>query len=122
MLIPIHEILHAIAYKICGAKKVSFDANLKQFYFMAMADQFVANRGEFIFVALAPFVTITLLGLLSLPFLSGAGMICMATCLLVHASCCAGDFSLLSFFEVQSGRDVITYDDRQKRESYFLFR
>lgn len=58
-LIPIHEYIHVLAYKSQGAKNISFDSNWKKFYFMAMADNFVANKKEFTIVALAPFVVIT---------------------------------------------------------------
>jgi len=54
-LIPSHEYIHVLAYKSKGAKNTSCDANLKKFYFMAIAYRFVANKKEFQIVALAPF-------------------------------------------------------------------
>jgi len=60
LLIPLHEYIHALAYKYVGAKKVSYDANWRKFYFMAMADRFVANRKEFELVAVAPFVVVSI--------------------------------------------------------------
>src|SRR6476661_6778084 len=58
-LLPMHEYIHVLAYKSQGARKTSYAANLKKFYFMALADKFVANKKEFEIVALAPFVIIT---------------------------------------------------------------
>lgn len=59
LLIPIHEYIHVLAYKYVGASETSLDCNLKKFYFMALADKFVANRKEFTLIALAPFVVIS---------------------------------------------------------------
>ena len=58
-LLPLHEYIHVLAYKSQGAINTSYDANLKKFYFMALADKFVANKKEFQVVALAPFIIIT---------------------------------------------------------------
>ena len=60
-LVPIHEYIHALAYKSQGAATTSFDANWKKFYFMAIADKFVASKKEFQIIALAPFITINLI-------------------------------------------------------------
>jgi hypothetical protein len=58
-LLPLHEYIHVLAYKSQGATNTSYDANLKKFYFMALADKFVANKKEFEIVALSPFIVIT---------------------------------------------------------------
>jgi hypothetical protein len=71
LLIPLHEFIHAIAYRICGAKEVTYDADLKKLVFMAIAHRFVAGKNEFRFVAIAPFTLISLLALAAIPFFSG---------------------------------------------------
>ena len=48
----------ALAYKSQG-KQTSFDANLKGLL-LAIADKFVTSKREFIIVALAPFLVISL--------------------------------------------------------------
>jgi len=60
LLTPIHEYIHVLAYKSVGAKNTSYAANFKKFYFMALADKFVANKRDFRIVALAPFTVISL--------------------------------------------------------------
>lgn len=99
LLIPLHEYIHVLAYKMLGAKYTSYDVNLKKFYFLAIADRFVANRSEFTIVALAPFVIITL---------GTSIMICLTPLLwkliffgelFTHTACCSGDFGFLSYFE-----------------------
>jgi hypothetical protein len=36
LLLPLHEYIHVLAYKLNGAINTSYDANIKKFYFMAM--------------------------------------------------------------------------------------
>ncbi|MBK7971199.1 MAG: DUF3267 domain-containing protein [Bacteroidia bacterium] len=123
LLVPIHEGLHGIAYKGCGAKTVSYDVNWKQFYFMAIADKFVATRKSFMIVALTPFTIITLALLIPVLFPSTPSVdIMLITATFVHGSMCAGDFGLLSYFETNRNKEVITYDDRGEGLSYFFVR
>ncbi|MBL0340653.1 MAG: DUF3267 domain-containing protein [Bacteroidetes bacterium] len=119
LLIPIHEGLHGIAYKMCGAPTVTFAANWKKMYFMAIADKFPIGRKPFLFVGLAPFVIISLLFI----FLAATGspqfQIMYFTVLLVHASMCIGDFALMSYFSEQGDKEVITFDDYENSLTYF---
>ena len=48
LLIPLHEYIHVLAYKSQGATNTSYDVNIKKFYFMALADKFVANNSCYI--------------------------------------------------------------------------
>ncbi|NIJ54563.1 DUF3267 domain-containing protein [Dyadobacter arcticus] len=118
-LIPLHEYIHVLAYKSQGATKTSYDANLKKFYFMAIADKFVANRKEFQIVALAPFTVISIALLLLMLLTGKLWTLTIMTMLLVHAACCSGDFGLLSYFDFHRDKEVLTYDDKEKGISYF---
>ena len=122
LLVPLHELIHAWAYKIKGAPVTSYDSNLKKFYFMAMADQFVASRSEFRFVALAPFVLITLFGIIALIFIPIYWKFMCMGILLAHTSFCAGDFALLSYFEEHNDKEVVTYDSKEQGMSYFYYK
>jgi hypothetical protein len=51
VLIIIHELLHGIALKLAGAKRVTYGGYLKKFIFYAEADQFVINHRQFAFIA-----------------------------------------------------------------------
>jgi hypothetical protein len=119
LLIPIHEIIHALAYKSQGAENTSFDANLKKFYFLAIADKFVANKREFQIIALAPFVVITLVLLSMLPFVGEIWIYTILGTLSVHTACCWGDFGLISFYEFNKGRNIVTFDNKTDKISYF---
>lgn len=119
-LIPIHEFIHGLAYKWVGAKNTSYDVNWKKFYFMALADKFVCNRKEFHIVALAPFITISILLILASLLLPGYFIFIPLGALLFHTMCCGGDFGLLSFFDSNKNVELVTYDDVEENISYFL--
>lgn len=122
LLIPLHEGLHMLAYKLLGARQTRMVAHWKKFYFLAIADGFVANRSEFRIVALAPFVVISLLlGLLSI-VLGPSAMLSLRFALLVHGGLCSGDFGLLSYFESHKDREILTVDDVQAGVSRFWIR
>ncbi len=118
-LIRVHEYIHAIAYKINGAKKVSYDVNLKKFIFLTVADRFVASRREFVFVAMASFVFLSL-GLGAAFFLAEEPWcLFVLGMMLVHTVFCTGDFGLVSYFLDHKGVRMVTYDSRESRETYF---
>lgn len=118
-LIPVHEFIHVLAYRWQGAEQTSYDMNLRKFYFLAVADKFVANKREFQFVALAPFVLITI-SLSILAFFSGPLFtISILTAIFIHANCCGGDFALLSYFSFHKNKTIVTYDDKDNKISYF---
>lgn len=122
LLIPLHEYIHALAYRYVGARETSYDANWRKFYFMAMADKFVTSRSEFIKVALAPFVIISTTCLLLIFILPVFWWYTLFGILATHTACCSGDFGLLSYFEANKDKEIITYDDKAKKESYFFER
>lgn len=120
LLIPLHEYIHVLAYRSQGAKETSYDANFKKFYFMALANGFVANRKEFRVVALAPFVSISLALLLLLLVASPVWKFTCIGVFMTHTLCCGGDFSLLSYFDFHKDKTIVTYDNIHEARSYFL--
>ena len=122
LLVPLHEYLHSLAYKYVGAPNTSYDMNLKKFYFMALADQFVMNNKEFRIVALTPFVCISLLCLVIFLFPLGIFKYTVIAILLTHTAFCSGDFALWNYFESNKSKDLVIYDDVEKRVSYFYER
>ncbi len=118
-----HELVPFIrTYLRQGARNTSYNVNLKKFYFMALADKFVADRKEFSVVALAPFVTITAI-LIILFFVAGTNwQLTVIGVFLAHTAMCSGDFGLLSYFEFHRDKEVVTYDDVESRRSFFYAR
>ncbi len=122
IVIPFHELLHALGYFILGARKIRFGAVLKHFAFYAVADDFVAGRNAFIFLALSPFVIVSLLNLAGFIFVTGYASYTYVSVLFFHATMCAGDFALLSYFEFHRDKELYTFDDVGKKTSYFYFK
>lgn len=122
LLIPIHEYIHVLAYRQVGANNTSYDANLKKFYFMAVAHRFVANFQEFRIVALAPFVSISSILLSVLLFAGPLWSFTFWAMLLTHTAFCSGDFGLLAYMHHHRGQGMVTYDDKQSKMSYFLIK
>ncbi len=122
IVIPLHELIHAIGYFLLGARKIRFGATLKHFAFYAVADDFVANRVGFIFLALSPFIIVSLLNLAGFIFVPGYASYTYISVLFFHATMCAGDFALLSYFEYHKDKEVYTFDDVKNKTSYFYYR
>lgn len=120
IIVPVHEAIHAIAYKCFGAKDVSFEISLKKFVVLTVADQFVASQSEFSKILLAPFAVITIL-LLSLYFFTGVYVqLGLLTAIVTHSFLCAGDFGLTSYFLSYKDETIVTYDDKAEQTSYFF--
>ena len=122
IVIPIHELIHALGYFLLGARKIRFGAVLKHFSFYAVADDFVANRNAFIFLALSPFVIVSLLNLAGFVFVHGYASYTYISVLFFHATMCAGDFAMLSYFEFHQDKELYTFDNVGKKTSYFYFK
>jgi hypothetical protein len=122
IVIPLHELIHALGYFLLGARKIRFGAVLKHFAFYAAADDFVANRNAFIFLALSPFVIVSLLNLAGFVFVHGYASYTYISVLFFHATMCAGDFAMLSYFEFHRDKELYTFDDVGKKISYFYYK
>ncbi len=122
IVIPLHELIHAFGYLLLGARKIRFGAVLKHFAFYAVADNFVANRNAFIFLALSPFVIVSLLNLAGFIFVHGYASYTYISVLFFHATMCAGDFALLSYFEFHRDKELYTFDDVGNKTSYFYYK
>lgn len=121
-LIPVHEYIHGLAYKSLGAKHVGYTANFKKLYFTAQANRFVVNYREFIFLAFAPFVVITLACLIAIPFLESSLILIPLGILAMHTGACGGDFALVSYLYPYRKQGVITYDDFPNKRTFFFIK
>jgi hypothetical protein len=122
VIIPMHEIIHGIVYFLLGARKIRFGVKLKQFAFYAVAEDFVTTRTAFYILALAPFIILSGLNLLGFFYIRGYAGYTYLSILFWHATMCAGDFALLSYYEVHKDKELYTFDDVKNRVSYFYFR
>ena len=119
-LLPLHELIHGLVYKLVGAAKVSYHSDWKKMVFYAMADRFVANRSEFYKVAMAPFIIINGLLIIACATLPGPWTWVCWGALIMHTGGCYGDFGLISFFYQHPLKEVVTYDDAAQKKSFFL--
>lgn len=119
-LIPFHELLHLLSYKILGAKRTTLKSNFRKFYFIAIADKFIASRQEFQAIVLAPFAFITIALLFSLTIAHNLWVFSILGTLFIHTLICSGDFALLSFLELNNSHEIVTFTDEEKETVYFF--
>jgi len=120
IVIPFHEILHGIAYKITGAPKIDFGADLRQGIFYVAANNYVIGRRQFTFVALTPFIAINLTAVILINFSTPYVFIGTLFFLLFHNIMCIGDFAMLSYFQHNSDKELYTFDNHQEKRSYIF--
>ena len=119
LLIPIHELIHALMYKLIGAPKIKFGTDLSQYIFYVAADNYVINFKELLWVALAPFFLISGFFLLAFHLNHGPYAISFICTLIAHGTMCIGDFAVLSFFLENGHKDVVNFDKIEEKKSYF---
>lgn len=120
ILILIHELLHALAFKFTGAPKVSIGAYLKKFIFYAEADKHVLNSNQFKFVALAPLVMvkiITVAGIIITAGTPSAYFWIFIMC--AHSLFCAGDIGMIDYINKFRDTQLFTFDVKEEKKSYF---
>jgi hypothetical protein len=118
-LIPFHELIHGLFYKLDGAPNVQYKANFRKFIFFAMSDQYVINFYSFVILARAPFVIINTLLLIGIIMTTGGWSFLFAGALFMHTAGCGGDYALISYFLENDSKRLVTYDDIPLGLSYF---
>jgi len=120
-LIVLHELLHAIAYLLVGARKLSVGMNLKKFMFYVQADEKVLSYKQFMFVALAPAVVVAIVSLVGAIIYYGQPLYYFFLVLFgLHGLFCGGDFGLLCFFENRKEDEIYTFDVKSEGKMYFF--
>ncbi len=122
LVIPFHEGLHGLAYRIAGAKKIKYGIDLKQMLFYASAPGFVAGSKEFMMVALFPFTIINIFFAAGIIFGDPPLQWGSLVALFIHSTLCIGDFAMINYMVSYQGRGLYTYDDDCKKTSYFYIR
>ena len=119
LVIPLHEILHGLAYRILGARKIKFGADLQQFIFFVTADRYPVSGNQLYFLAMTPFVVINLVTVAITTLVFPQVILFAAFLLLSHNIMCIGDFAIVNFVRLTPGR-IITYDETEQKRSYFF--
>ena len=121
LVIPPHELLHGLAYRLLGASKIKFGVDLQQFIFYVTADRFPISKGELAFLAMTPFVLINVLIIVLTATWASQFTLFSASLLLCHNIMCIGDFAIINYAIGQKG-ELFTYDDIGIKKSYFFIR
>lgn len=122
-LIIIHELIHALAYLLTGARRISFGVILKKFVFYALADRQVIAPRAFHVVALAPFVMVKVICLIGIfLFLNQPVVYFFLSVMCLHSMFCAGDIAMLAFYRIHRGKEIYNFDDKSEGKTYFYSR
>ena len=120
LLILIHELLHALAFKITGARNVSIGTYIKKFIFYAEADRHVLNRQQFTLVALTPLLTVKLATTAGIIMTLGNPSVYFWIFVMsAHSLFCAGDIGMLDYFYQDRNSQLFTFDLKNEKKSYF---
>jgi hypothetical protein len=119
LIIPLHEMMHAISFFIAGARKIKMGIDLKQYIFYVTAHRHVVSSGWFRLIALSPFISLSLLLVTMVLLLPGSWKWSLSLSLFIHATMCAGDFAFLSFLWINRGKTILTWDDADREIAYF---
>jgi len=119
LVIPVHELLHGIAYRIIGAREIRFGADLQQFIFFVTADRYPVSGRELYFLAMTPFVIINLATIAVTILWFPQGVLFSAFFLLSHNIMCIGDFAMVNCVLQRAPHRVFTFDEIENRKSYF---
>jgi Putative zincin peptidase len=121
VIMPLHEMLHALAYRVIGARDIRWDYSLRLAAIWVIAHRFVAARGPFIFVALAPWLVLNaILGAIAIAWPAGAVFVIFV--ILWHHHGASGDLALLNFVWLHRKRGFWSFDDADSGASFFFGR
>ncbi len=118
VVLPLHEAVHAVAYRLVGARDIRWDYSPRMLAVWVVAHRFVADARVFAFVALAPFVVINaalIVGALVWPSLA----VFLLFVLLWHLHGSSGDWALLNFVWLHRQHGFWTWDDADAGRSWF---
>lgn len=118
LIIPIHELLHALAYRILGARKIIFGADLSQLIFYVTADRYPVSGYQIHLLTMTPFVLINLIVAVLTGLVFHGGLLLAGFFLLSHNMMCIGDFAISGFISGKGGK-IYTYDEPERKMSYF---
>ncbi|MCS7059595.1 MAG: DUF3267 domain-containing protein [Anaerolineae bacterium] len=121
VVVPIHEGIHALTYKAIGAPAVKFMAEWRKGLIYTVADRFVVNQREYVWLAIMPVLVISA-ALGGLYFVAPEYDLFIAGLLCFHTVSCVGDIAIVNFLWEHRERVIFSYDDCKLHRSYFYAR
>jgi len=119
VLVPLHEILHALVYKALGARDVRVRFIMNPFSVYVVAHEFVVPPTRFLIVALAPSAVLTLL-LVALALARPDAAVMFWAANLLHHGGTGGDWALWNYVRSQRPHAPWTFDDAHARRTSFI--
>jgi hypothetical protein len=121
VLVAIHELLHALALVLTGARRIRFGAVPGRFVFFAVADRHVMGKRSFILVALTPLIGVQVAAAIGIGLFPDVPFVYFFLILMsMHSLFCAGDIALITLFYRFPGKKIFTFDNFSKKTSYFF--
>jgi Putative zincin peptidase len=116
-LVPVHEAIHGIAYRVCGATTVRIHIRWRTLSAYCTADEFATSGDQFLFVCLAPCAVISPLILLAGAFLPKLAPL-LGGMLLLHTGACSGDFGMVALALQHKLTAIWIYDRNRENKTY----
>ena len=121
VLLPVHEGIHALAFKQIGSAKIGFGWSKKSMIVYAYAQKFVMTLRENAYVAVMPFVVITIALVLGW-VIAPQWFVFWGFSLFLHTTACIGDFILIRYYYKNKPQTLYTYDDIEGEKMSYFFR
>ena len=122
LLIPVHEYIHILPFKSQGATQTKLSVYFRKLIVAATAHHFVTDRKETAIITLSPFVIITILLLICFFMLDPTWHMTIITTLSAHSGFCIGDFGIMSYFQFNRDKELVSYDDMNDKVTYIFGR
>lgn len=119
LLIPIHEGIHILVFRILGGRDIRIGADLKNFIVYVTAHRHVVTALPFIVIAASPFVIISISLLISVWYVAPIYKWTLSLTLLAHTTMCAGDIAMAAFYHINRDKTILTWDDAESKVAYF---
>lgn len=119
LLVPLHEGLHLVPFRLAGAHDIRVGSEIKQGIIYITAHRFVTDKRQLSYVAMAPFAIITAGLITAIVFCPLWWQWILSIALFVHTTMCAGDAAMLAYAGSYKGKEVFTWDDADLLEAYF---
>ncbi len=119
LLVPLHEGLHLVPFRLAGARDIRLGSDLRQGMIYITAHRFVTGKRLLSFVAMTPFAVVTAGLITSIALCPAWWQWVLSISLFVHTTMCAGDAAILTYTNSFGGKEVFTWDDADMMEAYF---
>lgn len=120
LLLPLHESLHALTYRLLGFSQVSVVYLLRSLTAFCVADKQVLDSNQFRLVCLAPSVVINPILILAIGLTRGVPQILFAGALFLHVAAASGDLALVNVLRIHKTHRLYTYDEVELKTTRFV--